>query len=373
MAVTKRTSKSSAAFVPLLAVNEGPDLLAGFSKSLLGAQGIVINREDDATIATLFDFNDEFLEPSPSFVEEPLLAAEPSSEVEDSMQMFLRDLRRHHLLSPEEERSLGQLIQEGGPDAKRAQSDMVKANIRLVISIAKRYANHGIPLLDLIQEGCIGLMRAAEKFDYRKGYKFSTYATWWIRQSITRSISNTSKTIRLPSHMQDKIRQLKATRDRLIREKAMTVSSDPLERNSDGASDEPSIEELATAMALPPAQVVSILSAMNIQAISLETPVGEDMTLKEALADVDDVSPSVTTSSKMLSADLAHALERLLPKEKYILLNRFGLNADASPKTLAQLEQELGCSKERVRQLESRALKKLRMASDLRHLREYLN
>jgi RNA polymerase primary sigma factor len=278
---------------------------------------------------------------------------------DDIYKMFLRDLGREHLLTREAEIEAGKAVLLGGDDAKKGIETLVRGNIRLVISVAKKYLHSEVPFLDLIQEGCIGLIRAAQKYDYRKGYKFSTYATWWIRQAISRAVDNTSRTIRLPSHMMDKIRQLKAAQRKLALEKGQL----------------PDADELAKILNLSRVQLDGILRAIRTEAVSYDVAVGEDesATLKELLPDVASVAPEEETITRSLSRDVDQALSLLTSRERFILTKRFGLDS-ASKKslTLEDIGRQLGCTRERVRQLEARALKKLRANERGAHLKAYL-
>ncbi len=275
---------------------------------------------------------------------------------DDILQMFLKDVGRSSLLTHKEEIELGKKIREGGDQANWAKEQLVKANLRLVISIARKYIGQGVLFMDLVQEGCLGLMKAVERYDYRKGFKFSTYATWWIRQAIIRSIANTSRTIRIPIHMSDKIRLLK------------TVSRDL----SLKLGREPSIKELGKELQLPEKKVRAILTAMATESRSLDAPVGEDLTLEDYVQDTaEEGSPTSVISKKLLSEDLIRAIEMLSPKEKHILIERYGIYSGRR-KTLEEIGRAMGYSKERIRQIEERSLKKLRMNKDIQHLREYL-
>jgi RNA polymerase primary sigma factor len=275
---------------------------------------------------------------------------------DDILQMFLKDVGRASLLTHQQEIELGKQIRKGGREGERAKEALVKANLRLVISIAKKYIGQGVLFMDLVQEGCLGLLKAVEKYDYRKGFKFSTYATWWIRQGIIRSIANTSRTIRIPIHMSDKIRLMKAT----SRELSLKLGR------------EPSFEELAKAMKLPVKKLKGIVAAMGTESLSLDMPVGEDLSLEDYVADSGNNSPTHQTTRKFLSEDLLHAIDFLSPKEKHIILERYGVNT-GSRKTLDEIGKQLGYSKERIRQIEDRALKKLRANRDIWHMKEYLS
>ena len=275
---------------------------------------------------------------------------------DDILQMFLKDVGRSALLTHKDEIELGKQIKQGGKEGQKAKDTLVNANLRLVISIARKYVGQGVLFMDLVQEGCLGLIKAVERYDYRKGFKFSTYATWWIRQAIIRSIANTSRTIRIPIHMSDKIRLLK------------TVSRDL----SLKLGREPNITELGKELKLPDKKVRAILTAMSTESRSLDTPVGEDLTLEDYVQDTgDEVSPTMVISKKLLSEDLKNAIEVLSPKERHILLERYGINSGRR-KTLEEIGKDMGYSKERIRQIEERSLKKLRMNKDIQHLREYL-
>jgi RNA polymerase primary sigma factor len=274
---------------------------------------------------------------------------------DDMLQMFLKDIGREGLLTHAEELTLGKQIKKGGPEAKGAREKLVKCNLRLVISVAKKYVGQGVLLMDLIQEGAMGLLRAVEKFDYRKGFKFSTYATWWIRQSIIRSIANSGRTIRIPIHMSDKIRQLKQIKPGLTLQLGR----------------EPTLEELAKAMKLTPKKMTAILQAMSTEAMSLETPIGEDQTLEDYLPDHGGRTPAVEAVQRCLASDLARLMSVLSEKEQCILAERYGLHS-GTRKTLDEIGRQLGYSKERIRQIEDRALKKLRASQQAWHLRAYI-
>lgn len=275
----------------------------------------------------------------------------------DILQNYLKDIGRVKLLKTSEERELGKIIKEGkAKDARIARKKLVQANLRLVVSIAKKYIGQGVLFMDLVQEGSVGLMKAAEKFDYTKGFKFSTYATWWIKQSIVRAISNHSRTIRIPVHMTDKIRLYK---------KVSAALTSQLGR-------EPTDEELGAKLGISGKKLENIKNAIFKDPVSLDTPIAEDLVLEDYVADESYRSPDSTTQSAFLNKDVMSMLEFLNQREKTILINRFGLNG-SSKKTLEEIGRNLGFSKERIRQIENIALKKLKEKNEISHLKEYLN
>lgn len=276
---------------------------------------------------------------------------------DDILQMYLRDIGRKKMLSASEEIEIGKKIREGSKiEAKRAKNRLVQANLRLVVSIAKKYVGQGVLFMDLVQEGSLGLMRAAERFDYRKGFKFSTYATWWIRQTIIRSIANCSRTIRIPVHMSDKIRQLK---------KHSLDLSLMLGR-------EATLEELGEKMQMASDKIANIKKAMQREPISLDMPIGEDLFLEDYVPDEPNASPHQKAVKSLLHCDILEAMSVLTEREKRILEERFGLG-DSSEKTLEELGRMFGFSKERIRQIEDTAIKKLRASREIKHLHEYIN
>lgn len=283
--------------------------------------------------------------------------SEPSPYTDTIFQMLIRDLKRERLLTREEEITLGKKIFEKASDADEAKDMIVRSNIRLVISIAKKYVNQGVSFLDLIQEGCMGLIKAAEKYDYRKGFKFSTYATWWIRQAITRAISSKGRAIRVPNHMDEKIRLMKKTYNRFIKVHGR----------------EPRTEELEKALELSPKQLQDVIRASQLRTSSLDKVIKEDFSLGSLVEDDStEARPMWQTTQTMMQKDLMSAMERLNPKEKLILSERFGLFSNGQSRTLEVLARRLNCSKEHVRQVEKQALRKLRNNKDNRHLKAYL-
>lgn len=272
---------------------------------------------------------------------------------DDLLQSYLRDIGRIKLLKPDEERELGRLISQGDNGAKRK---LVKANLRLVVSIAKKYTGQGVLFLDLVQEGSLGLIRAAERFDYKKGFKFSTYATWWIKQTIVRAIANNSKTIRIPVHMAEKIRNLK---------KAVSELSEKLDR-------EPYPNEIAIKMNLPVKKVQNILNAMQKDPISLETPVTDNLTVGDYIEDENSELPEKRIQNYFLKKNVEELLKELNIREQKVLKGRYGISGE-KPKTLEQLGHEIGFSKERIRQIENIAVSKLRFLKKHFEMSDYLN
>ncbi|MEI7474878.1 MAG: sigma-70 family RNA polymerase sigma factor [bacterium] len=276
---------------------------------------------------------------------------------DDILQMYLRDIGRKRMITPQEEIEYSRKIREGSKkEALIAKNKLVQANLRLVVSIAKKYIGQGVLFMDLVQEGSLGLIRAAERFDYRRGYKFSTYATWWIRQTIIRCIANTSKLIRIPVHMTDKIRLLKKVKVELH-----------LKLNR-----EPSVEELAEKMQLTPDKVHNIRKAMSREPISLDMPIGEDLFLEDYVPDEITQSPQFKAHSSLLHNDIISAIDILTDREQEIIKERYGLTGKPG-KTLEELGKLYGFSKERIRQIEDTAIKKLRNTPEIKHLKEYIS
>jgi RNA polymerase primary sigma factor len=273
---------------------------------------------------------------------------------DDSVKMYLREIGRVPLLNAKQEIELARSIKEGDIKAKRK---LVRHNLRLVVSIAKKYINRGLPFLDLIQEGNLGLIRAAEKFDPERGYKFSTYATWWVRQGITRSLSDKSRTIRVPVHMVETINKFKKVARRL----GQLFDRRPTE------------EELADVMEVSTQKIKEIVAAMRTP-VSLEAPINneEDGKLEDFIADAsDNVHPELNATDQLLSSDILKVLDTLTAKEKAVVQLRFGIDS-GQERTLEEVGRLLGITRERVRQLEFRALKKLRHPERATKLRDYL-
>jgi len=286
-------------------------------------------------------------------------AAEPESygevyKMDDPVRMYLKEIGKIKLLSPEEELDLAVRMAAGDKDA---QKRMAEANLRLVVSIAKRYVGRGMQLLDLIQEGNLGLIKAVEKFDYTKGYKFSTYATWWIRQAITRAIADQARTIRIPVHMVETINKVIRTSHAMVQ----TLGRDP------------TAEEIAREMRLPVEKVEEILKIAQ-EPVSLETPIGEeeDSHLGDFIQDEGASEPAEAASYNLLREQLTDVLSTLTPREETVLRRRFGLD-DGHPRTLEEVGKEFNVTRERIRQIESKALRKLRHPSRSKKLKDFLN
>lgn len=274
--------------------------------------------------------------------------------INDPVRMYLKEIGKISLLSLDEETELSKRIAEGDETAKNR---LAESNLRLVVSIAKRYVGRGMLFLDLIQEGNIGLMKAVEKFDAEKGYKFSTYATWWIRQAITRAIADQARTIRVPVHMVETINKLSRYQRQLT-----------LELNR-----EPTDEELAKKMGMSPDKVREVIKIAQ-DPVSLETPIGEeeDSHLGDFVPDESNMSPEDFTIHEMLKEEIGDVLLTLTEREEQVLRLRFGLD-DGSPKTLEEVGQMFGVTRERIRQIEAKALRKLRHPSRSKKLRDYLD
>ena len=276
--------------------------------------------------------------------------------IDDPVRMYLREIGRIKLLNSEQEVELAKKILSGGKVGEIAKKKLVQANLRLVVSIAKKYVGRGMLFLDLIQEGNLGLIRAAEKFDYERGYKFSTYATWWIRQAITRAIADQARTIRIPVHMVETINKLK----KVTRKLAQDLSRKPSE------------EELSEAMGITINKLREIIKVAQ-EPLSLEIPIGkeEDSRLGDFIEDKDADAPVMTVAHELLREDLHEVLGSLSPRERDVLRLRFGMD-DGRQRTLEEVGQLFGVTRERIRQIEAKALRKLRHPNRSKRLKEYI-
>lgn len=272
---------------------------------------------------------------------------------DDTLQTYLKEIGKISLLKSEEERNLGKLIKEQNSDM--AKRKLIQANLRLVVSIAKKYIGQGVNFMDLVQEGSIGLIRAAEKFDYSKNFKFSTYATWWIKQSIIRAIANYSKSIRIPVHMSDKIRKYK----RIYNELSISLGREPTDN------------EILQKLEISLSKLQKIKQSILVEPVSLETTITDDLCLRDYIEDKTLQSPEDKVKQDCIKTDVPKLLNTLPEREKQVLTNRYGLNSD-KPKTLAQLGDMLGYSKERIRQIEEGAILKLRTNEKFTHFKDYI-
>ena len=283
---------------------------------------------------------------------EKMLSQEGLS-IDDPVRMYLKEIGKVPLLSTDKELELAEKMSQGDEQAKK---ELVEANLRLVVSIAKRYVGKGMFFLDLIQEGNLGLMKAVEKFDYNKGYKFSTYATWWIRQAITRAIADQARTIRIPVHMVETIHKVSRISRQLLQKLGR----------------EPSADEIAREMNMSPEKVREILKIAQ-DPVSLETPIGEeeDSHLGDFIEDVDSPAPAEAASYTLLREQLSEVLHTLTPREEQVLRLRFGLD-DGRTRTLEEVGKVFNITRERIRQIEAKALRKMRHPSRSKRLKDYL-
>lgn len=326
----------------------------------LSANGIEIEIPDDE----LLIIDDDLLEESPELSEIAEITEEELNDdtdelveslgTDDPVRMYLKEIGKVPLLSPEEEQELARKMADGDQDAA---ARMTEANLRLVVSIAKRYVGRGMQFLDLIQEGNIGLMKAVEKFDFNKGYKFSTYATWWIRQAVTRAIADQARTIRVPVHMVETINKVIRVSRQLLQE----------------LGHDPTPEEIAEEMGMTPEKVKEVLKVAQ-EPVSMETPIGEeeDSHLGDFIKDEGASEPAEAAASSMLRNELEEVLDTLSPREKQVLELRFGLN-DGQPRTLEEVGKQFNVTRERIRQIEAKALRKLRHPTRSRKLKDFLD
>lgn len=309
--------------------------------------------EDEFSEDEFIEFTDEKEEDFETEDVETILSSD-LFPIDEPVRMYLKDIGKIPLLSSEKEQKLAKRMAEGDEIAK---NQIVESNLRLVVSIAKRYVGKGLYFLDLIQEGNLGLMKAVEKFDYTKGYKFSTYATWWIRQAITRSIADQARTIRIPVHMVETIHKVSRANRELLQE----------------LGHDPSYEEIGERIGLGADKVREIMK-ISQDPVSLETPIGEedDSHLGDFIPDNEAMTPSEAASFQLMKEQLNYVLSTLTPREELVLKRRFGLD-DGRARTLEEVGQEFNITRERIRQIEAKALRKLRHPSRSRRLKDYLN
>ncbi|MBQ7492202.1 MAG: RNA polymerase sigma factor RpoD [Clostridia bacterium] len=323
----------------------------------LDKMGVEIAMDDEDLDADMSGLDDENFENVEEVTEEEInetFAMADGLAIDDPVRMYLKEIGKVDLLTPEEEIDLAKRMLEGDEEAKKR---LAEANLRLVVSIAKRYVGRGMQFLDLIQEGNLGLIKAVEKFDYTKGYKFSTYATWWIRQAITRAIADQARTIRIPVHMVETINKVIRVSRQLLQE----------------LGHDPTPEEVAEEMHMPVQKVRDILK-IALEPVSLETPIGEeeDSHLGDFIPDDDAPEPAEVASFTLLKEQLVEVLGTLTPREEKVLRLRFGIE-DGRTRTLEEVGKEFNVTRERIRQIEAKALRKLRHPSRSKKLKDFLN
>ncbi|MBP5274043.1 MAG: RNA polymerase sigma factor RpoD [Abditibacteriota bacterium] len=319
---------------------------------MLAERGVKTTPEEDENLID-FEIEEEDLDViTESRLEEQLQGA--GVRIDDSVKMWLSQIGKKNLLSSDQEVILARKVQKGDQNAK---TSLIESNLRLVVAIAKKYLGRGLSFPDLIQEGNIGLIRAVEKFDYKKGYKFSTYATWWIRQAITRSIADQGRTIRIPVHMIEKINFIIKTRSLFVQQNGR----------------EPTMEEMVSATGIPEEKINEIKN-ISQDPLSLDTPIGEeeDSRIIDFVEDSEAVSPHDATNNTLLNEKIDEALGMLAEREREVIIMRFGL-ADGCPRTLEEVGVHFNVTRERIRQIESKAIRKLRNPSRSRHLRNFMN
>ena len=331
----------------LMEMEMEPDQLDKVLETLEALGVEVVNENEPIPVAT----NEE--------PEVPIDVSVPEGiSIDDPVRMYLKEIGKVPLLTAEEEKAIAMQLENGTPEEKEEDKrKLSEANLRLVVSIAKRYVGRGMLFLDLIQEGNLGLIKAVEKFDYRKGFKFSTYATWWIRQAITRAIADQARTIRIPVHMVETINKLIRVSRQLLQEYGR----------------EPTPEEIAHEMGISEAKVREIIKIAQ-EPVSLETPIGEeeDSHLGDFIPDDDAPAPAEAASFALMKEQLLEVLDTLTPREEKVLRLRFGLD-DGHQRTLEEVGREFKVTRERIRQIEAKALRKLRHPSRSKKLRDYID
>lgn len=317
------------------------------------------NMDKDDDLTGVFENDDDYNENAMEHIDPNLdtdldMLSMDSVKINDPVKMYLKQIGCYKLLSPQEEIELAKRIQQGD---KRAKDQLTQANLRLVVSIAKRYVGRGMLFLDLIQEGNLGLIKAVEKFDYTRGYKFSTYATWWIKQAITRAIADQARTIRIPVHMVETINKITRIQRQLVQEKGREPTPEEIAEKLDGTITPERVREIQK-IALDP--------------VSLETPIGEedDSHLGDFIEDKEAVSPSDYTTKSLLKDELRSVMKELTDREERVLRLRYGLDDDR-PRTLEEVGKEFGVTRERIRQIEAKAIRKLRHPTRSKRFGDY--
>ncbi len=321
-------------------------------------QGIVISEEDDIEEELLEedtdDDSDDFIaDMKKKYALDDVMVSDTQMQLNDPVKMYLKEIGRVPLLKPEDEPAIAKRIEEGDEEAKNL---LISANLRLVVSIAKKYVGRGMQFLDLIQEGNMGLVKAVEKFDYTKGFKFSTYATWWIRQAITRAIADQARTIRIPVHMVETINKLSRVQRQLLQELGREPTAEEISERMDGFTPEK----------------VREIQKVALEPVSLETPVGDedDSHLGDFLEDKGAVSPDSYANNQLLKEELDIVLSDLTEREEKVLRLRFGL-VDGQTRTLEEVGKEFNVTRERIRQIEAKAIRKLKAPGRSKHLKPF--
>lgn len=318
-------------------------------------QGIIISEEDDIEEELLEeDTDDDFIaDMKKKYALDDVMVSDTQVQLNDPVKMYLKEIGRVPLLKPEDEPAIAKRIEEGDEEAKNL---LISANLRLVVSIAKKYVGRGMQFLDLIQEGNMGLVKAVEKFDYTKGFKFSTYATWWIRQAITRAIADQARTIRIPVHMVETINKLSRVQRQLLQELGREPTAEEISERMDG---------------LTPEKVREI-QKVALEPVSLETPVGDedDSHLGDFLEDKGAVSPDSYANNQLLKEELDIVLSDLTEREEKVLRLRFGL-VDGQTRTLEEVGKEFNVTRERIRQIEAKAIRKLKAPGRSKRLKPF--